>query len=70
VPGERRCGYCGGVIDHARDIEAEYAPGRCPCGRRAVTRLPGGVLTHAEGCDGTEDVDTGCYVGFGAERAA
>jgi hypothetical protein len=48
-----RCGYCGGEMAGAFSLGAKPVEGRCPCGRRAVTMLPGGgTLVHREGCDG------------------
>lgn len=55
-----RCGYCGGGMPDG--WPAEVAECRCPCGRRAITRLGMGVvLTHAPGCPG--EVGCSCWIG-------
>jgi hypothetical protein len=71
-----RCGYCQGEIDASHFNIGDES--RCPCGRRAVTRLPsGGTLVHAEGCPGPDGCRCGCAevlgwpictcpIGFGA----
>lgn len=43
------CGYCGGEID---DQHTSTDSDHCLCGRRAIVRVPAGILTHAEGCVG------------------
>lgn len=43
-----RCGYCFGEI-----VELCHEPGRCSCGRRAITHLGDGLaLVHREECFG------------------